>query len=191
MAAIFSLADLEVMRKGIFADFDFDQFWDNSEYAAAEYVGRRATSEMIRTAEAELGCALPRSYVELVTRQNGGMPRCQAFRTTARTSWAPDHIAIHGLFGVDPLVENSLLGALGNRHWIGEWGYPDIGVYIADCPSAGHDMVCLDYRECGPEGEPTVVHVDQEFDYKVTLLAESFEAFIRGLISNEAIDRED
>ena len=74
---------------------------------------------------------------------------------------------------------------------IEEWEYPPIGVYFADCPSGGHDMLCLDYRACGPEGEPQVVHVDQEWDYKVTLVAENFEAFIHGLESDEAFDLED
>ena len=42
-------------------------------------------------------------------------------------------------------------------------------------------MIFLDYRACGPQGEPAVVHVDQENDYKITHLADSFEEFIRGL----------
>ena len=64
---------------------------------------------------------------------------------------------------------------------IAEWEYPAIGVAICDCPSAGHDMIFLDYRACGSQGEPAVVHVDQENDYKITHLADSFEEFIRGL----------
>lgn len=46
-------------------------------------------------------------------------------------------------------------------------------------------MVFLDYRECGPQGEPKVVHIDQEDDYYITPLADSFEAFIRGLVDEE------
>jgi len=67
-------------------------------------------------------------------------------------------------------------------------GLPAHRVYFADCPSAGHDMVCLDYRACGPQGEPSVVHVDQERDYKITFVAPSFEAFVRGLESDDAFD---
>ena len=85
----------------------------------------------------------------------------------------------------------SLCGTLGSRFMIEEWGYPDIGVAICDCPSAGHDMVFLDYRECGPQGEPKVVHIDQEADYEITPLADTFEAFVRGLVDESDYDDEE
>src|SRR5262249_26067346 len=44
-------------------------------------------------------------------------------------------------------------------------------------------------RKCGPEGEPEVVHVDQESDYRITFLAKSFEAFVRGLVNESVYDR--
>ena len=47
----------------------------------------------------------------------------------------------------------------------------------------------LDYRNCGAAGEPSVVHVDQERDYKVTPLARTFEAFVRGLVNEKVYDR--
>jgi hypothetical protein len=51
-------------------------------------------------------------------------------------------------------------------------------------------MLCLDYRECGPTGEPRVVHIDQEYDYKITFVAPNFESFIRGLVSDEDFDND-
>ena len=66
---------------------------------------------------------------------------------------------------------------------IDDWEYPAIGVAICDCPSAGHDMI--DYRECSPQGEPKIVHIDQECDYKITPLADNFEEFIRGLVNED------
>ena len=53
-------------------------------------------------------------------------------------------------------------------------------------------MIFLDYRECGPTGEPKVVRVDQEGDYSITLLADSFGDFIKQLyISIEDITDEE
>jgi hypothetical protein len=49
-------------------------------------------------------------------------------------------------------------------------------------------MLCLDYRECGVDGEPRVVHIDQELDYKITVVAPNFESFVRGLEGDEAFD---
>jgi hypothetical protein len=96
------------------------------------------------------------------------------------TSWSKDHIAITWIFSIGATKSHSLCDSLGSQFWIDEWGYPAIGVYFADCPSAGHDMLCLDYRACGPHGEPRVVHIDQEIDYRITVVAESFAAFLNG-----------
>ena len=46
-------------------------------------------------------------------------------------------------------------------------------------------MIFLDYRECGNNGEPKVVHIDQEWDYAITVIAENFEEFILKLCSPE------
>jgi hypothetical protein len=117
--------------------------------------------------------------------QNGGIPKHTAHATNERTSWSHDHIAITGIYSIGFNKPCSLCGKYGSEFWSTEWGYPEIGIYFADCPSAGHDMLCLDYRTCGPEGEPSVVHVDQELEYKITFVARDFESFIRGLQSDE------
>nr|WP_278190158.1 SMI1/KNR4 family protein [Sphingopyxis sp. YF1] len=95
-----------------------------------------------------------------------------------------------GIKGIGRKQIWSLCGELGSRQSNDEWGYPDIGIYFGDCPSAGHDMLCLDYRECGPSGEPKVVHIDQECDYRITQVAHNFEAFVRGLEHEDAFDLE-
>jgi hypothetical protein len=69
-----------------------------------------------------------------------------------------------------------------------EWGYPDWGIGIADTPTAGHEQIMLDYRECGPTGEPRVVYVDQEADYAVVAVAPDFASFLRGLISEDQFE---
>jgi hypothetical protein len=169
-----------------FADFDIERFWEPSEYALKEYVGATLTDEIVAAVDRELGYKLPASYVELMKFQNGGIPRRTNHRTRERTSWSDDHIAIAGIYSIGSEKPCSLCGEVGSRFWVEEWRYPDIGVYFADCPSAGHDMVCLDYRACGPTGEPRVVHVDQEWGYRIVFVAESFEAFIRGLEDDSA-----
>ncbi|MDG0808540.1 SMI1/KNR4 family protein [Cohnella rhizosphaerae] len=143
---------------------------------------------LIAEVEEALGYKLPAAYIRLMKLQNGGIPRNTCFPTEVPTSWADDHIAIEGIMGIGKDKDYSLCGSLGSRFMIEEWGYPDIGVVFCDCPSAGHDVVMLDYRACGPQGEPQVVHVDQEQDYRITFLASSFEDFVRGLVDEEAFD---
>lgn len=169
----------------MFEGFDFSNFWADSEYARKEYVSEPPSDQLIADVEGDLGYKLPASYIWLMKRQNGGIPVNTCFPTKVPTSWAEDHVAITGFFGIGREKDCSLCGALGSRFMIEEWEYPPIGVAICDCPSAGHDMIFLDYRECGPSGEPKVVHVDQEMDYAITPLADSFEDFVRGLVSED------
>lgn len=167
-------------------------FWepDPSGYQAKNHIEPPPTPEMIASIEAELGYKLPASYIQLMQTQNGGIPvrTCHPSRET--TSWAADHIAITSIFGIGREKTYSLCGSLGSQFMIDMWEYPPIGVYFADCPSAGHDLVALDYRECGPQGEPCVVHVDQEDDFRITWLAPDFETFIRQLQPESAFDLE-
>jgi len=164
-----------------FEGFDLTNFWDDSMYALKEYVSDPPSDELIASVEEELGYKLPAAYIWLMKQHNGGIPVNTCYPCDEPTCWAEDHVAITGIFGIGREKSCSLCGELGSQFMIDEWEYPAIGVAICDCPSAGHDMIFLDYRACGPQGEPAVVHVDQENDYKITHLADSFEEFIRGL----------
>jgi hypothetical protein len=107
---------------------------------------------------------------------------------TEPTGWADDHIMITGLYAIGRTADYSLCGPLGSTFMLREWGYPPIGVGIADTPSAGHEQIMLDYRGCGRRGEPRVVYVDQEADYRVTVVAPDFAAFVRGLVTEDEFD---
>lgn len=163
----------------MFEGFDLNDLWDESEYSTENYVSDPPTDELIAEIEHELGYKLPASYIWLMKKHNGGLLSKDACPCDEPTSWADDHVGVTGIMGIGRKKENSLCGEMGTAFWIDEWDYPDIGIAIADCPSAGHDMIFLDYRECGRNGEPAVVHIDGEDDNKITKLADNFESFIR------------
>lgn len=167
---------------------DLSGFWEDSSYARETYVDGPVTPSLVAEIEAELGVRLPASYVRLMSSQNGGIPVKTCFPTVEATSWARNHIAISGISGIGRGKRLSLCGPFGSRFMQSEWGYPTIGICICDCPSAGHDTVMLDYSECGPDGEPQVVHVDQECGYAITFLAKDFETFVRGLVDESVYD---
>lgn len=160
----------------------FSGLWDFDEVDVSEYHERPPTDEDVRAIEAELGFRLPAAYIALADQHNGGRLRRNAHASPSPTTWADDHVAVTGIFAIGRNAACSLGGSAGQRLWLTEWAYPALGVYFADTPSAGHDMIALDYRACGPDGEPSVVHVDQEAGYAITQLAASFREFVSGLV---------
>lgn len=143
------------------------------------------TDEGLRDVETQLGRTLPAAYVALARLHNGGSLARTEHPAPSPTTWAEDCVGVYSLAAIGRTARFSLCGDSGTAFWVAEWGYPDIGLYIADCPSAGHDMIALDYRA---PGEPAVVHVDQEWDYKITVLAPDFTTFIAGLVDESDPD---
>lgn len=162
-------------------NFDGFDFWDDSPYADEHYTDAAPSDQLIAEIEQELGYRLPDSYIRLMRQRNGGIPKHTDFPAKTKTGWADDRMAISGIMGIGRSKRYSLCGEMGSQFMIDEWGYPPIGVAICHCPSGGHDMVFLDYRACGNQGEPKVVHIAQEYGYRITPLADNFEQFIRGL----------
>lgn len=159
----------------MFEGIDFSDFWKDGEWADS-YLSDPVTDEMIQSVEEELGYKLPESYIALMRQHNGGCPK----KNFVKGSGA----IIEGIYGIGREKSNSLCGGTGYSNWIDGWGYPAIGIPICDTFTAGHDMIFLDYSECGRDGEPKVVHIDQESDYDVSKIAENFEEFI-GLLQTE------
>lgn len=168
--------------------FDEDvlkDLWNNNKYSLKEYVGKTPTDEDFEKVEKELGYRLPESYKVLMRIQNGGELKKNTFEGPFQRNWARNFFDIEYISGVDPTKTYSLCGQYGSKFWIEEWKYPNIGIAICGTLSGGHDMIFLDYSDCGPEGEPCVVHIDQEGDYEITYLADNFKDFIDGLFIHE------
>lgn len=172
-------------KQGRLDDFDCRDFWEDSEYARKSYISVPASeadfAERVKEVQERTGYKLPASYLAFMGQHNGGMPRLTFHKTKSPTAWSAEGIAMEGFYAVGSDRPYSLLGEFGSRFRIEEASYPDIGVYIADTPTAGHDMIALDYRFCGPAGEPAVVHVAQEDYFAITFVAKDFATFIKGL----------
>ncbi len=163
------------VKKPVMA-FDFSNFWDDSEYALEEYVSDPPTDEMVASVQEELVFKLPAFYVDMMRLHNGGIP----INNRYPNSETGESITISGILGIGREKNKSLCGASGSRFMIENGGYPEVGVVICDCPSE-NEVIMLDYREFGNDGEPEVIHVDRDNKYKITRLADNFETFIRGL----------
>jgi hypothetical protein len=152
---------------------DAQVFWDTEESRKQRLVGEPLTDSLVASIEEELGYKLPAAYVQLMHMQNGGIPRSSCYNKRR---------AVKCLFGISRQPACSLAGEHGSRYRINTEGYPPMGVYFADCPpGAGSYLFCLDYRSCGPQGEPRVLSVDGGADFDVMFVAKTFEAFIEGL----------
>ena len=166
-----------------FMGFDTGGFWEEGE-EAQKYTGTPAADGQFAETEKKLGYKLPASYKWLIEQRNGGVPVNKRHTIDMPIPWDRNHTDIECIMGIDPSVEFSLLGELGTKYMVGECGYPDIGVVI--CPVSGNrDLIFLDYRHCGPEGEPEVALVDRDWNNEIIFLADNFESFIRGLTKGD------
>ncbi|MFG6476948.1 SMI1/KNR4 family protein [Microbacterium sp. P06] len=188
--AVFEARTYRRGSSGAFEGVDLDGLWATSR-DHDDYVEPAASDQLIASIEAEIGFRLPDAFIELSRIRNGGRLARDAYPTTTPTGWAHDHVAVTGLYAIGRTSRYSLAGELGATFMREEWGYPDWGIGIADTPTAGHEQIMLDYRACGPDGEPRVVYVDQEDDYRVTELAPDFATFVRGLVDEEEFDTSD
>ncbi|ARE73776.1 1,3-beta-glucan synthase regulator [Streptomyces sp. Sge12] len=132
---------------------------------------------MIRQAEEALQVRLPKSYIDLLLVQNGGVLQNRCYPTDFPNSWAQDHVCIDVIWGIGGEWGVDIISS----NMITEWGYPDVGVVLGLMPSGGHDTVMLDYSDCGPLGEPAVAYVDE--NRVPRRIAGSFSEFLGGLVS--------
>ncbi|MFD5826568.1 SMI1/KNR4 family protein [Lentzea sp. NPDC060358] len=156
------------------------EFWDTGTHG----VQPPLTRDAVREAEALLGVRLPEALLELLRVQNGGsvVPGRSAFPVASATSWAPDHVPFDSVMGIGP--EGSALTLLDTPYLVEEWDLPSPVVLLN---GDGHWWIALDYRACGPQGEPSVVWLDAE-DESELALAPDLRTFLDGLVPAERFE---
>ena len=154
--------------------------WDDFFAKPDHYTGPPLTDAMIAPVEAALGYRLPSTYLQLLRVQNGGSPKRQC-HPTGGTNWSDNHVRVTAICGIGGRwgIDSE---QYGSRHMIEQAGFPEVGILVGWTPTAGHDGIFLDYRECGPDGEPRVTHLDAEGgESESQILAPDFETFLKGL----------
>lgn len=150
------------------------------------------TDEMVANAERRLGFRLPATYIEVLRIRNGGMLRRCLYRPDANADfqiWMPTIFGIGGERGINSpaprFADNDTHDETMNEFLIRMWGYLQTGVVIAHVNHGGFQ---LDYRDCGPSGEPSVVYIDAERHPKIAVhpVCENFAALISGLTEFKA-----
>ena len=132
------------------------------------------TEEILEKTEKEIGWKLPESYIALLKIINGGRINYDIFEE----SW------LEAIYGVS-LDKGGLVDMFDN--WINEWQYPNIGIPFGQTQSAGHDMYFMDFRSIDKNGEPRIVHIDNEFDNEITVVADNLEDLLTKIYFHEEI----
>lgn len=148
-------------------------------------IGPSITTEMVSQAERSLGVRLPESYLDLLRISNGGFLRYRSFPTDQPNSWDDDSLEIRDIQGIG--YPRGLDSELGSRYLCAEWGYPEHMIYLS---GDGHTGFFLDYRVCGPSGEPSVAWLDVEEEPAIDIqLAPTFSDFLSRLQETEPPER--
>lgn len=153
---------------GLFAGVDLSQLFDNGGERRSRYEFPKVTEEWIERTENAIGYKISPAYRELLTYQNGG-----EIRDDTDERWLT---AIYGI-GPKPDSPNSLEDMFDN--WKNGWEYPDIGIPFGETNSGGHDMYYMDYRSVDDNGEPRIVHIDNEGEVRISFVANNLVEFIR------------
>lgn len=153
---------------------DKNKFWGDNYYNNPSL-----TDNMVLVAEKMLQVKLPPLFIELLKIQNGGYTKGFAFPMNTTTTWAENHVPLSELFGiVTGKATESPHNILETQYVIEEWGLPEKQVLIN---GDGHWWITLDYRQ---SDIPSVRWIDTECDEDIHI-ANSFEDFINGLVSEE------
>jgi hypothetical protein len=143
------------------------------------------TEELVVDAEAQLGVTLPPDFIHLLRIQNGGVVADGWDACPADTNfYAEDHVPFDHLHGIGPAGQAQTITLLDTPYLVQEWDLPSPVVLLS---GQGHYWLALDYRDCGPAGQPPVVWIDNEMDHELTL-APNFRMFVERLTASASFE---
>ena len=152
-----------------------EKLFDTESDWGREHIMAPLTEEMIKRAEDTIGYKLPKSYLELLRFQNGGAILDDDCWLTVIYGIGEEADAFNGL---EEMFEN----------WMNEWEYPNIGIPFGETQTAGHDLYFMDCRDLDADGEPSIVHVENEGgpeDIKITKVADNFADFLEMVLAGK------
>ena len=170
----------------MFENVDLDSLWYEGDYfGKEEYECDETLSDnFIEEIEKELGFKLPKSYIFLMKKHNGGILSKSCVHINRRKRYSD----IEGIFGLGKNKRYSIYEANKEKDYFEE-------NLVAICSSnSGHAKIYLDYSICEPNEEPRVIAIDDELmmdglNPKPLVLADNFESFIKSL--NEEDEEEE
>jgi hypothetical protein len=115
------------------------------------------TLEELRRTEKALGVKLPKAYIQLLKHRNGGYLYRDHFRPLEKPprDYGPASMYdVPSIAGIDAEHWSSLTNKFETART--EWQLPD---GLVPFSGDGHEWVCLDYRTCGPRGNPSIAHI--------------------------------
>jgi cell wall assembly regulator SMI1 len=165
------------------APFDevIQRFWEPGQVpGGTSGVHPPLTRETVSEAERELGVRLPADYLALLRVQNGGRVSddCDGFVVDPPGPRGETHVGLVDMDGLGGPGFHVEVERSERRH-DPDYGPPE-GLVLIGSPDGGHQFLALDYRACGPDGEPSVLWTDTEL-VSAFELAPSFRAFVEGL----------
>jgi hypothetical protein len=130
--------------------------------------------------QAKLGVRLPSAYVALLRRFNGGYPRKAAYLVRGDASGEDDWVMeVESIYGLKEIAWGGSLACLDE---------PPDGLVEFGTRDGGHDLLCFDYRACGPQGEPAVVTMEDMYPDDMSQVSPNFETLVNGMFSAEKAD---
>lgn len=143
------------------------------------------TDDLVVNAEAQLGVTMPADLIHLLRIRNGGVIADAWDACPADANfYAEDHVPFDHLYGIGPAGQAETITLLDTPYLVQEWELPSPVILLS---GEGHYWLALDFRTCGPAGQPPVVWLDSEMEHELTL-APNFRAFVERLTAAASFD---